>query len=375
MLIQPKQLDLSKDLTFTGGHLRMGSGKIFLPTGSEALPAITFTDDNASGFLLSEPGEVAISAGGSIGFYLKSDGSIELPGTTGIAVQAGTTVERPSSPLQGILRYNLTTTRLETYIGTTWELLALQSQVQPLDSDLTALAGLTATGIIVRTGNGTATIRSLSATAGQTTVSDGDGVSGNPTVGLATTGVAAASYTRVTVDTYGRVTGGVLSARSILASQLENPSTAGNWPVTNLAPAYLDPNHTSLTVRGFDDARSEGVGFTETVPSNAANLKLSLIGHARTAPGASVAAVFQIYVKRYPLGTAPSAWSSAINLTNVSVASGVSTFAQTDTTISLATLGLSIGDLFQIEVVRVGANGSDTLTGDYLVSAIKLEWL
>lgn len=374
MLIQTKQLDLSKDVTFTGGNLRMGNGKIYLPTGTESLPAVSFTGDNSSGFLLTEPGEIALSAGGSIGFYLKDDGTIELPGTTGIAIQAGTTLERPSSPLQGILRYNLTNSRLETYIGSAWENLAFQSQSQPLDSDLTALANLTTTGVIVRTGNGTATIRSLAATAGQTTVSNGDGVNGNPTVGLATTGVTAASYTRVTVDVYGRVTGGILSSRTILATQFDNPATNGNWPVTNLAPAALDQVNTTLTIRGFDDGRSEGVGFTEVVPDNAANLKVSVIGRPRNTPGAAVAAVFQIYVKRYPIGTTPSAWSSAISMTNVSIASGTTAFGQTDTTISLATLGLSIGDLFQAEVVRVGANASDTLSGDFNVSAIKLEW-
>lgn len=436
----------------------MGNGKIYLPTGTQGAPAVSFTADPASGFLLNEPGEVAISAGGSIGFYLKSNGFIELPGTTGIAIQAGTTAERPSSPLQGVLRYNLSTNSFETYIGSTWENIAMRSEnsvflrldgtramtgalnmnsqnitntgtingisvtahadrhlpngadpitsasavglslattnttgtanafaradhthaitgVQPESTQLTALASFASSGVLVRTGANTFAARSVAVTAGQLTVSNGDGIAGNPTLGLATTGVTAASYTRVTVDTYGRVTGGVLSSRSILASQLDNPSTAGNWPVTNLCPAYLDPNHTTLTVRGFDDARSEGVGFTETVPTNATSLKLSLVGHARTAPGAAVAAVFQIYVKRYPLGVAPSAWSSAINLTNVSIASGITVFAQTDTTLTLATLGVSVGDLFQVEIVRVGANASDTLVGDYLVSTVKLEWL
>lgn len=52
---------------------------------------------------------------------------------------------------------------------------------QALDSDLTALAGLSSTGIIARTGSGTATVRTLTAGTGMT-VNDGDGVSGNPTV-------------------------------------------------------------------------------------------------------------------------------------------------------------------------------------------------
>lgn len=52
---------------------------------------------------------------------------------------------------------------------------------QPVDSDLTAISGLAGTGLIVRTGTGTATTRTLTASTG-ISVSNGDGVSGNPTI-------------------------------------------------------------------------------------------------------------------------------------------------------------------------------------------------
>lgn len=61
---------------------------------------------------------------------------------------------------------------------------AIQTQLdgkQPLDSDLTALAGLGTTGIIVRSGAGTAVTRAIAAGTGLT-VADGTGVSGNPTL-------------------------------------------------------------------------------------------------------------------------------------------------------------------------------------------------
>lgn len=66
------------------------------------------------------------------------------------------------------------------------------TDAQPLDSDLSALAALATTGINVRTGPGTATTRAIAVGAG-ISVSNGDGVAGNPT--LSNTGVLSASGT------------------------------------------------------------------------------------------------------------------------------------------------------------------------------------
>lgn len=54
---------------------------------------------------------------------------------------------------------------------------------QPLDADLTAIAGLSSAGIVARTGAGTASVRTLTAGAG-ITITNGDGVSGNPTIAV-----------------------------------------------------------------------------------------------------------------------------------------------------------------------------------------------
>lgn len=61
------------------------------------------------------------------------------------------------------------------------------SNKQVADSDLTALAGLGTTGVMVRTGAGTATTRSIVGTANRVTVTNGDGVSGNPTINVSPT--------------------------------------------------------------------------------------------------------------------------------------------------------------------------------------------
>lgn len=53
---------------------------------------------------------------------------------------------------------------------------------QPLDADLTALAGIGSNGLLAHTGAGTAAARTLTSTT--LTVTNGDGASGNPTVEL-----------------------------------------------------------------------------------------------------------------------------------------------------------------------------------------------
>lgn len=82
---------------------------------------------------------------------------------------------------------------LDTDIGST---------VQAFDADLSALAALATTGLIARTGAGTVAARTITGTANEITVTNGNGVSGNPTLSLPT----ALTFTGKTV-TGGTFTG------------------------------------------------------------------------------------------------------------------------------------------------------------------------
>lgn len=64
-----------------------------------------------------------------------------------------------------------------------------------VDADLSALAGLSTTGYIVRTGDGTATVRTITGDANKITVSDGDGVAQNTTITIAATYIGQTSIT------------------------------------------------------------------------------------------------------------------------------------------------------------------------------------
>ena len=64
--------------------------------------------------------------------------------------------------------------------------LVLGSDVQPFSNNLTALAAVTSHGFFVKDSAGTAVTRSIAA-GGSITVTNGDGVSGNPTISLSST--------------------------------------------------------------------------------------------------------------------------------------------------------------------------------------------
>lgn len=62
--------------------------------------------------------------------------------------------------------------------------LILGTDVQPFDSDLAALAAIATPGVLVNTGVGTAASRTLTGTSNQVVISNGNGISGNPTFSL-----------------------------------------------------------------------------------------------------------------------------------------------------------------------------------------------
>lgn len=75
----------------------------------------------------------------------------------------------------------------KTFDGTNWVNADFGSpNCQPLDSDLTALANNSTNGMLTRTGSGTVAARTIIGTTDQITATNGDGVSGNPTLSFPT---------------------------------------------------------------------------------------------------------------------------------------------------------------------------------------------
>lgn len=82
-----------------------------------------------------------------------------------------------------------------------------------LANDLAAVEGLAANGIAARTASSTWTVRTITGTSNRITMTNGDGVSGNPTVDIAATYVGQTSIT-----TLGTVATGTWNATAITTS-------------------------------------------------------------------------------------------------------------------------------------------------------------
>jgi hypothetical protein len=118
-----------------------------------------------------------------------------------------------TNPVTNMIRWNSANSAWEKYNGATWDPLDTEYDInisgtagavdytditslpttlagygitdgQPLDADLTAVAGLGSTGLIARTGAGTMAVRTITAPASGISLTNGDGVSGNPTLAL-----------------------------------------------------------------------------------------------------------------------------------------------------------------------------------------------
>ncbi len=172
----------------------------------------------------------------------------------------------------------------------------LQSDIdtrQPVDAELTAIAALATDGLIAKTGAGTAATRIITGEANEISVSDGDGVAGNPLVGIADNavlpGTAAVTVPiGTTLQRPGTPVNGQIRYNSDL--NIFEGYQNGTWgPIAGSGAGtvkanYLDPISTSLptglsvTIDGQAGVDGDLVLFTNLLSGNNRVYELSGVG-------------------------------------------------------------------------------------------------
>lgn len=225
--------------------------------------------------------------------------NVGTPGTYGSASQVPVVTTDTQGRVSGV-----TNTNIQIAESQVTNLVTDLANKQPLDGDLTALAALSTTGIIARTALNTMVTRAITGTAGNISVTNGDGVSGNPTIDLIDAGTpgtygAANSVNVITTDAKGRVTSVTPTAiNGVPAANITN-TAAGNIAATNVQAALNELDSEKAKLDGgnsFVNGMQQLQGVNSTSVALAVTQGYSLIGSTTPVDitGLSAIPIFQI---------------------------------------------------------------------------------
>jgi len=195
-------IDIALDVVYvctdssTGAAVWVTTGGTNAPVAAQYITMIadpTLTQERVLAVTANQLTKQDGGAGGNVTLSIADN--VILPGNGAMTVVKGTTAQEPVGVV-GKVRYDTDTNKLRLYDGS-WVNVATEPYVisyvatytaanyQPLDADLTALAAIASTGILVRTGAGTALTRTLVEPSEGIDIANASGVAGNPTFTLA----------------------------------------------------------------------------------------------------------------------------------------------------------------------------------------------
>ena len=144
--------------------------------------------------------------------------------------------------------------------------------------------------------------------------------------------------------------------------------------VSDFAPLVPDATNSGASVLAFSSTVKQSAEFTIMIPSTATNMKLTYIGRPASAPASAQVAKFELYQRGIPDAGSFDAWSSATALADASMTANVSVHYDSDDK-TLATWGVTAGELTNFSFVRNATDAGDTLDGiDYNLLRLLVEF-
>lgn len=239
-----------------GGHtLTVAGNMVNINPGSDSVTAVSSKFDGNIWHTVTSFG----SSGGSSTFVGLTDGPGVFIGKTlnFTRVNAGETALEYRTPSQVL-----------SDIGA-----QASGSYQPLDGDLTSYAANSTNGILAHTAANTTTARTITGTSNEITVTNGDGVSGAPTISLPSTLTLTGKATTFQDNNWTMQDDG--DNTKLLKFQLSSIATATTrtaiWPDANITVARSDAAQTFTGVQTFSSAPAFSTG-TATVNSVTANV-------------------------------------------------------------------------------------------------------